>query len=81
MPKYVFKMPEESVWLALGAGLALIAAQALPEFTDWSTELIASISGFIPILFRFLYGMISPNPTVTEEIASVREALNDKPTE
>ena len=79
LPSYVFKMPEEGTWLALGTGIGVLVAAALAEFTQVSGTFIGSVSAIVPLLFRFFYGMFSPNPTVTEEIASVREALGDKP--
>lgn len=78
MPTYLFKWPEESVWLALGTAVAVLVGVVLAE-RGASAALVAAASGLIGPLVRFVYGLVSPTPTVAEVVTEAREAMDDKP--
>lgn len=76
---YLTKWPEEGLWAAVLAGLGGIITVFGPARFGWSAEETGAILTFVLGVGRLLLGAILPTPTVAEEVASVRESIDDKP--
>lgn len=75
-PKYLVKWPDELVWIAWATALAGLVAVVLTS-VGVSTEITVAVSGFILATARLISGALLPTPTMREEIASVRESMDD----
>lgn len=77
--KYLFKWPDEAAWGSLAVLIGALAVALFDEVIDWPRAVeIAAIALVIPGI-RFIGGLVIPTPSVAEEIASVRESIDDKP--
>lgn len=76
---YVFKWPEEGVWLTLGTLLAALAVALFDEVIHWPRGVEIAVVALIIPGFRTIGGLVIPTPTVSEAVRSVREAIDDKP--
>lgn len=77
--KYLFKWPDEAAWGSMAVLVGALVVALFDDVIDWPRGVeIATIALVIPGI-RFIGGLVIPTPTVAQEIASVRESIDDKP--
>jgi hypothetical protein len=79
MPKYLFKWPEEAVWLVVMTAFGTFLEAVFEVYVPLDERVEGPLVILLTLLLRVFGGIGLPTPTPTEAFKSAVEAQDDKP--